>query len=418
MMAPSIWRLVVLVSLAHAMVHIYELSFTGVEQEIAREYFPDDAVRGKEVTGMLATAWRLPFGFGALLAGWLVDRLGSRRMLTLYLIGCSLCCLASWYSQPLGLLAFAMFSMGTFASIYHPAGLALISLATTPDSRARALGIHGIFGSLGISAAPFLVGMFLLFAFDWRTYYLVLAVPGLLLAIPFYRFSRSEVVGAAATRPTQPEHDPALHGLSRSAPASSDLKASHGEDPDLNQWSSFFALTLLATLQGFVYASVMSFLKRYLGGGTVEELDYLAGVSGFLTAGVLVIGCIGQYIGGRIAHPSRLEAQLTWITLANAPCLLWMGLAMGWQRVAAAASFSVVHFMYQPIYNSLIAKYTSRRRRSVCYGFSFAMGFGIGGSGATFAGFVHSQLVAYSVLAGISVAASLVGAVLWRWAKR
>ncbi len=415
MMAPSIWRLVVLISLAHAMVHIYELSFTGVEQDIAREFFPDDAERGKEVTGMLATAWRLPFGFGALLAGWLVDRLGSRRMLTLYLVGCSLCCLASWYSQPLGLLAFAMFSMGAFASIYHPAGLALISLATTPASRAHALGIHGIFGSLGISAAPFLVGMFLLFAFDWRAYYLVLAIPGMLLAVPFYFLARNEVVGAAATRATHPEHVPA--DSQSSDAASADLQASHGEDPDRNQWSSFFALTLLATLQGFVYASVMSFLKRYLGGGTAEELDYMAGVSGFLTAGVLVIGCVGQYIGGRIAHPSRLEAQLTWITLANAPCLLWMGWAMGWQRIAAAASFSVVHFMYQPIYNSLIAKYTSRRRRSVCYGFSFAMGFGIGGSGATFAGFVHSQWIAYSVLAGVSVVASLVGLVLWKWAR-
>jgi MFS transporter, FSR family, fosmidomycin resistance protein len=394
MMAHSIWRLVLLVSLAHAMVHIYELSLTGVEQDIAREFFPDDAERGKEMTGMLATAWRLPFGFGALLAGWLVDRFGSRRLLTLYLAGCSLCCLASWYSRPLAMLAFAMFSMGSFASIYHPAGLALISLSTTPANRAHALGIHGIFGSLGISAAPFLVGMFLLFGLDWRTYYLVLAIPGLLLAIPFYWLAQSEVSGEAATRTVDTNSE---------------------EAEDKSEWRSFLALTLLATLQGFVYASVMSFLKRYLGGGNGEDLGYAVGISGFLTAGVLVIGCLGQYIGGRIAHPARLEAQLTWITLANAPCLLWMGMATGWQRIAAAASFSVVHFMYQPIYNSLIAKYTSRRRRSVCYGFSFAMGFGFGGSGATFAGFVHSQIVAYSVLAGVSVTASLVGVVLWRW---
>jgi MFS transporter, FSR family, fosmidomycin resistance protein len=391
MMDRLTWRLVLLVSLAHAMVHVYELSFTGVEQDIAAEYFPDNAQRGKERTGMLATTWRLPFGFGALLAGWLVDRFGSRRMLTLYLIGCSFACLASWYSQPLGLLSLAMFSMGAFASIYHPAGLALISLATTPANRAHALGIHGIFGSLGISGAPFLVGLFLLFDFNWRTYYLALTLPGLLLAIPFFLLARSEPSGAAATLPADGSSDPA----------------------DRNLWGSFLALTLLATLQGFVYASVMSFLKRYLSGWGGEEIEYAAGVGGFLTAGVLVVGCIGQYVGGRMAHPARFEAQLTWITLANAPCLFWMAVATGPYRVAAAACFSVVHFMYQPIYNSLIAKYTSRRRRSVCYGFSFAMGFGFGGWGATFTGFVHEQFVAFSVLACVSVTAAVVGAGLW-----
>ena len=182
MMDRSIWRLVILVSLAHSMVHVYELSLTGVEQDIAAEFFPEDPERGKEMTGMLATGWRLPFGFGALLAGWLVDRFGARRLLAIYLLGCSLCCLAVWHSEQLAILSFAMFSMGAFASIYHPAGLALISLSTTPANRAHALGTHGIFGSLGISAAPFIVGLFLLFGFGWRTYYLALALPGLLLA--------------------------------------------------------------------------------------------------------------------------------------------------------------------------------------------------------------------------------------------
>ena len=42
--------------------------------------------------------------------------------------------------------------------------------------------------------------------------------------------------------------------------------------------------------------------------------------------------------------------------------------------------------MNQPIYNSLIAKYTPSHRRSLCYGISFAMGLGLGSFGAGFAG--------------------------------
>ena len=55
--------------------------------------------------------------------------------------------------------------------------------------------------------------------------------------------------------------------------------------------------------------------------------------------------------------------------------------------------------MHQPLYNSLIAKYTPVSRRSLCYGFSFTMGLGIGGIGPTLAGFSPNDLTTYLSLA-------------------
>jgi MFS transporter, FSR family, fosmidomycin resistance protein len=137
--------------------------------------------------------------------------------------------------------------------------------------------------------------------------------------------------------------------------------------------------------------------------------------SRFLAAGVLLVGCLGQYIAGRLARADRLERQLLWIMLANVPLLLWMAFAQGQVRVAAAASFSLIHFMYQPVYNSLVAKYTPRHRRSLAYGFSFAMGFGIGGGGAAFAGFLHHQVAVYGGLALLAAASAVLAAWLgWR----
>ena len=150
--------LVLLVSCAHAMVHGYEMALPSVEQQIASEFYADDIPSGKRLTGLLSNSWRLLWGFGAIAAGWLVDHFGSRRLLLIYLIGCSAACGLAALASSRQELFLAMMLMGGLASIYHPAGLALISHETTTANRPRALGLHGIFGSAGIGLTPLAIG--------------------------------------------------------------------------------------------------------------------------------------------------------------------------------------------------------------------------------------------------------------------
>ncbi|MCA9068794.1 MAG: hypothetical protein KDA84_07720, partial [Planctomycetaceae bacterium] len=82
-MSSTTFRLVLLVSFAHALVHAFEVSLSSVEQLIAVDFEVT-----KEATGFLGTVWRIPFGGGALLAGWLADRYGSKRLLLTFLGGC------------------------------------------------------------------------------------------------------------------------------------------------------------------------------------------------------------------------------------------------------------------------------------------------------------------------------------------
>lgn len=388
MMPRRTFYLVLVVSCAHAMVHVFELALPSVEQLIAADYGV-----GKEATGSLATLWRLPFGLGALGAGWLVDRLGAPRMLAVYLLGCATIALCVGLSLPFAGLFCAMFAMGLFASIYHPAGLALISHATTAENRPRALGIHGIFGSGGIGLAPFLAGLVLTAAQSWRAYYVFLSVPAAVLGIVF--------VAYAAMRGAAPG------GV-----------AGPGDETSEEDWSrrSYFALTVLAMLVGFIYAAVLSFLPRYMeGAGLAIGHVPTEGLRNYLAGAVLFVGCVGQYVAGRIARPDHLEGQLATVTFAAAPCLLWMGVAVGWQRLAATGLFVLVHFMHQPLYNSLVAKYSARRRRSLAYGFSFAAGMGLGSLGAVFAGLNSSDLVIHTSLAFVAVCGGLWALMLRRW---
>ena len=71
--------------------------------------------------------------------------------------------------------------------------------------------------------------------------------------------------------------------------------------------------------------------------------------------------------------------------------------------------------MHQPLYNSLVAKYVPRRRRSLCYGLSFSLSFGLGSFGPTFAGYAKSDLVNFGTLSGLLVLAGVMSLVLWAW---
>ena len=60
----------------------------------------------------------------------------------------------------------------------------------------------------------------------------------------------------------------------------------------------------------------------------------------------------------------------------------------------------------------MIAKYTPSSRRSLCYGFSFLMGFGVGGLGAPLAGAIQGETTIYLVFSGIAVMAGIMGGLL------
>ncbi|MHC4401733.1 MAG: MFS transporter [Planctomycetota bacterium] len=407
-MNSSTLRLVLLISCCHGLVHVYELSFASVEQLVADDFGVDTAV-----TGWLGSCMRLPFGLFAFVAGWLADRYGAKRLLLVYLGGCSAAAVFAWLTPGLALLFVAMFTLGTFASIYHPAGVGLISTLTRAEDRPMALGYHGIFGSVGIAAGPFLAAIVLASGATWQHYYLMLAVPGVLLG------------GLLLLKL------PSTH-----AAAVADDQAAGDRGEDRARWGCYCLLITAAVLAGFIYAAVMTFMPRYLTEAVVGSKALLANVSramgitaaplkpesvgNFLTGMVLLLGIFGQYTAGRTARPTTLEPMMALSFLATVPCLVWMGLATGVTRVWAAALFAPVFFMHQPVFNCMVAKYVPRRRRSLAYGLSFTMGFGIGGMGSTVAGQIESQLgryaslVNYGILAVLAFLTSMLALFLWR----
>ncbi len=385
-------RLVLLVSCAHALVHVLALSFGNVEQLICEDFGID-----KRIAGDLGACLRLPYGLFALAAGWMADRYGAKRLLLVYLIGSSFAALTAWWSPGLAALFVSMFTLGMFISIYHPAGVGLITHYTTPENRPKALGYHGIFGSLGIAAGPLIAGLAFACGASWRQYFLILSVPGVVLAVCFLAWL---------------PHEPYFNG--RQPHEDDQQPLDLGEDE--SHWHSYFLLVVLASLGGIVYSAVLIFLPRYLDkSGMVISGISPESLRVYLTSMVLALGVIGQFSAGWLAKPKTLEWMMALALYATTPCVLWMGFAEGKMRILAAGSFALLFFMHQPLFNSLVAKYVPRRRRSLCYGLAFTCGFGFGAFGPWLAGRTQNEAILFSILAVLMAAAATLAVILWWW---
>ena len=105
--------------------------------------------------------------------------------------------------------------------------------------------------------------------------------------------------------------------------------------------------------------------------------------------------------------------MLSMVYLANVPLLLWISVASGSMRLIPCCLLGLVHFMNQPVYNSLLPDYVPVRTRSTWFGFSQMMTFGIGAIGPTLVGWCGDFQTAFAALAGISLLAGLLPIPIW-----
>src|SRR2546423_1564398 len=86
--------------------------------------------------------------------GYLVDRVGSRRMLVLGLLVAGLAYLGFGLAPSYSSLLLAMVFVGLANSVFHPADYAVLSSMIAPDRLGRAFSIHTFAGFLGNAVAP------------------------------------------------------------------------------------------------------------------------------------------------------------------------------------------------------------------------------------------------------------------------
>lgn len=391
-----------LVAVAHAMVHTYELSipiFVTVWHDALSIPIVD--------LGLMVGVGYALFGLGAIPGGILSDRLGSRGLIAACLAGMGgSFALLSFASTP-WMLTLSMAAWGIAASVYHPAGLSLISKGVT--KRGRALALHGIAGNAGIALGPLATAVLLAWIGDWQWVALLLAIPAALATAYAASSSFDETAGEEATEKASDkrfaDEDADAHLLRRLGSTSRQLFA-----------TAFAGVFAVVMLSGLYYRGVLTFLPGMLNDVITFTLPIDIASEHYIYAGVLMIGMLGQYAGGKLTDRLPTEigmagalAVLSGIAIVFLP-VVQLGTA---PLLVASAVLGFFLFLVQPLYQATVAEYTPARARGLSYGFTYLGVFGIGALGAPLAGWIldaSSAMALFYLLAAVAATASLLSA--------
>ncbi len=368
--------------MGHALNHSLTMLYPVVMIELARLY-PEASLA---TLGLVGTVHYVLYGLGALPAGWLTDRLGARNVLLIYLAGAAAAAFLLTLATSLAALAAGLALLGLFCSLYHPAGLTLIS--HTSSRLSRHLGVHGIAGSLGLTLGP-LLGAVLVNRYGWEAPYRLL---GLLAA-----------AGALAVLLFTPNTPGAI-------------PADHPQAGRRTQWRPLIYSYTIGAFMGLAYRGTLSFMPLHFANQFAGGVDPVL-VGGLLTALVLASGIAGQILGGRLGDRYSRPRLLVLVVAANIPFLLAIAFLRGPLQVLAAVLWGVTNFSYQPIANALVADFSSARRRGSLFGILNGVSFGVGALAATLAGAVADRwdtAAIFLIMALLLLPAVAAGALLFR----
>ena len=155
-------------NIGHLLDHFMMLIFAKAAFDAGREF----GLNYEEII-VYGTLGVILFGAAAPLAGWLADKYSRAILITVYPFGLSLGAIMASLSQSTEMLGISLGVMGFFAAIYHPVGIAM--LTKRPGKVGLRVGINGVWGNMGVAAAPILTGFLIAYA-DWRLGFIIPAI--------------------------------------------------------------------------------------------------------------------------------------------------------------------------------------------------------------------------------------------------
>ncbi len=359
--------------------------------------------------GIIAAIGYFLYGVGSFPAGWLADKFGSKRMLTIGAFGMAGSSVLVGLSTSTITFGLAYALLGCFASIHHPAGLSLIARRII-EKKGKALGLHGVLGNAGLFLTPLAAGLCVLFFGDWRAAYILYGCIGVVFAFILHRASIAKEVDLEFSKllnwPAKlfstrdgTKHRPKVITPASESPAEVVIPV---------------ALLLLYTgsiLSGFIFRGSLTFFPVLCQ----QEIAFVANhdepvvIAGFVTTAVLSLGLIGSWFGGYISDKIKRPEIVPIILFAVVgPALYGLSQLTDNRLIVAGAVFSLFYYAWQPSHNYLIARYTRKASQGVGFGVNFFLIFGIGSIATALGGNMVDDYGVdrfYLVLAGIAGAA-------------
>jgi MFS family permease len=346
---------------AHAIDHFVMLIFPTVVIGAAGL----EGVYGRSYAELIAlgTASFVAFGVFSLPAGWLADRWSRRSMMVLFYFGCGLSLLGAGLAGSLYLLAVALFSLGMFAAIYHPVGMAMLIEAS--NARGRVLAFNGVCGNLGAALAAGITALLASY-FGWRAAFLVPGTICIATGIVYLAMS-SDDRHHAAKRVSAPAVRLPLNAMI---------------------WL-FVCFFIVAVTAGLAFNVISVALPKIVDERLGDDVPLL--VVGGLATVVFTCGAIAQLAVGRLTDRYSPHVLFAIIVVLEFAGILWATYATGVTLLFALALAMGAIYGQVTVNDMVIARYTADAWRGRVYAVRYFLIFITSGAGVAIIAFLHGR---------------------------
>jgi len=304
-------------------------------------------------TIQLGTLGFVLFGLVSPLAARLADYYSRSLLMVVFHFGLGICAVAISFSQTANHLLIGLAGLGAFASIFHPVGIAM--LLKNPNKIGFRLGLNGVFGNMGVAAAPLMTGI-LIFYYDWRTAFLVSGVLCVIYGVVFVLSLRPEI--------------------------NNDIKNDNtGQEVGFSEgWALvLFALAISTTVGGFIFAAVTFLIPRYFE-VYMSNLSLSIALTGVLASLVYAFSSFSQVGVGWLIDRVSPKRVLFCMALGQIVFIFFASLFSDWILFIFMTMAVCFVFGQIPITDAIMVRYVPDDWRNRVLSIKFVLNLGVGAS--------------------------------------
>ena len=335
-------------NISHFIDHFIMLIFAKAAYDAGREFG-----LGYEEIIVFGVLGFILFGAAAPIASILANKYSRSVMMVIFHFGIGISAIICSFASTPWELSIGLGLIGVFAAIFHPVGIAM--LLKNSKKLGYRLGINGVFGNMGVAAAPLITG-FLLLISDWKLSFILPGMACILYGVIFLLALKDE----PKTVQTK--------------------KTNERDDVFAPQWRrALLALALTTTSGGFIFGAMTFIIPRYF------ELQ-LTGI----TSSVAITGLIASMVYA-IAGFTQIGAGLLIDRFPAKPILFVIGVGQViFIFLASTVSDLQLFFVTLvatsfvfgqiPIIDTIMSRYIPDKARGNVLSVKFALNLGAGAS--------------------------------------